>query len=281
MIDICTVVFEEEIPILKLQAQSIWQYCRNIGVRNIYVVLNDAETLAEKIDPAWWGDMASNVLVVPRTAFSTSYVENGWVSQQILKLLTASMSYNQFTMVLDAKTIFVRPMTLTDVLNDQGQLKVGQMDVFDVFRPAKDIVDNLLNIDLVKQAGPGGVPFFFHNDTVRFMISDISLLTRVSFPTWFQQQGRLTEFMLYSGYCQYKYGSLDVFYQSNNDFGRVVNVCHSEVDVFEQKLQSMNDPKTMTVSVHRKAWQQLSQQQRTGYRMFLIDKGIISAWELE
>ena len=80
MIDICTVVFEQELPILKIQAQSIHNHCRNIGIRNIYVVLNDYETLAEKIDPAWWGDLASSVLVVPRTTFSSTWVENGWVN---------------------------------------------------------------------------------------------------------------------------------------------------------------------------------------------------------
>ena len=112
MIDICTVVFEEEIPILRVQAESVGMFCQNIGVRNIYVVLNDVETLSEKIDPAWWGPLASHVLVVPRTAFSTQWVDDGWLSQQVWKLLTAAISYNHFTMVLDAKTILTKPMTV-------------------------------------------------------------------------------------------------------------------------------------------------------------------------
>jgi hypothetical protein len=280
MIDICTVVFESELPILKLQAQSVGQFCRSLGVRNIYVVLNDIETLAEKIDPGWWGPMANSVLVVPRTAFSAPWVDNGWVSQQALKLLTASMSYNQFTMVLDAKTIFVRPVTLADVFNDQGRLSVGQMAVFDVFKPAKNIVDQLFGIDLQHQAGPGGVPFFLHNDTVRFMITDVTLRTREPFPTWFQNQGMLTEFMLYSGYCQWKYGSLDVFYENTNSFGQIVNLCHNEVALFEHKMSQMHNANTVTVSIHRNAWSALSQEQRTQYRMYLIDRGIIAAWEL-
>lgn len=280
MIDICTVVFESEIPLLRLQAQSIHKYCHNLGVRNIYVVLNDYETIAEKIDPSWWGSMANSVLVVPRTAFSAPWGENGWVSQQVLKLLTASMSYNQFTMVLDAKTLFVKPVSLADIFNDQGQLRVGQMAVFPVFKPAKDIVDNLYGIDMQQQAGPGGVPFFLHNDTVRFMIADTVLRVKESFPIWFQRQGRLTEFMLYSGYCQFKYGSLDVFYERTNNFGGIVNVCHSEVAQFDQKLQQMMLNNTRTVSVHRQAWAELTEQQRTDYRMFLIDRGIHAAWEL-
>lgn len=281
MIDICTVVFEPEIPLLRLQAQSIAKYCYNLGIRNIYVVLNDYETVAEKIDPTWWGPMANSVLVVPRTAFSTPWVDNGWVSQQVLKLLTASMSYNQFTMVLDAKTLFVNAVSLADIFNDQGQLRVGQLPIFAVFGPAKDIVNNLYGIDMQQQAGPGGVPFFLHNDTVRFMIADTVLRVKESFPIWFQRQGRLTEFMLYSGYCQFKYGSLDVFYESTNNFGGIVNVCHSEVAEFDAKMEQMRQGNTRTVSVHTRAWPELSDQQRMAYQMFLIDRGIHAAWELK
>ena len=104
MIDICTVVFRDEIPVLKLQAQSVGMYAQNCGVRNVYVVLNDEETFVNDIDPRWWMGLAANVLVVPRTTFSAEWVPDGWVSQQLWKMLAASMSYNDFTMVLDAKT---------------------------------------------------------------------------------------------------------------------------------------------------------------------------------
>lgn len=280
MIDICTVVFEQELPILKIQAQSIHNYCRNIGIRNIYVVVNDHETLAEKIDPNWWGDLASSVLVVPRTAFSSAWVSNGWVSQQILKLLTASISYNVYTMVLDAKTIFVRPLQLDQLFTDKMQLTVGQLPVFDVFEPSKRIVNSVYDIDMTMQAGPGGVPFFFHNDSVRFLIADTSIRTRESFPTWFQRQGVLTEFMLYSGFCQWKYGSLDAFYNKTNTLGHIVNVCHSETAQFDAKFKTMQDSHTLTVSIHREAWAHLTAEQKTAYRMFLIDRGHFSAWEL-
>jgi hypothetical protein len=281
MIDICTVVFEQELPILKIQAQSIYNHCRNIGIRNIYVVLNDYETLAEKIDPAWWGDLASSVLVVPRTAFSSTWVENGWVSQQALKILTASISYNVYTMVLDAKTIFVRPLEISKLVNEQGQLTVGQLDIYDVFKPSKTIVDQLFDIDVTKQAGPGGVPFFFHNDTVRFMIADTTIKTRESFPTWFQRQGMLTEFILYSGFCQYKYGTLDHFYTKENKLGVYVNVCHTEVDQIDQKLKMMHNQHTLTVSIHRNAWTKMSPEQKTTFKMLLIDRGQSVAWDLE
>ena len=70
MIDIVTVVFEQELSVLRLQAQSIELYCQDIGVKSIYVIVNDADSLAAQIDPAWWGNMSSLVRIVPRSQFA-------------------------------------------------------------------------------------------------------------------------------------------------------------------------------------------------------------------
>jgi hypothetical protein len=280
MIDICTVVFEQELDILRLQAASIEKYCSQIGIRNIYILLNDVDTVAQKIDPAWWGEMAPHVLVIPRTTFSAPWIENGWVTQQLYKLLTASLSYNTYTMVLDAKTIFVRELDTHALITSNGQLTVGQLPVYSVFKPAKDIVDQLFDIDLQTQVGPGGVPFFFNNDLVRCMIAEVTLKTQQSFAEWFQKQGTLTEFMLYSAYIQYKFGSFDPLITTENTLGQVVNLCHTEVARFDSKLTEMKQPNTLTVSIHRNAWGELDQEQRNQYRMLLIDRGITPAYKL-
>lgn len=278
MIDLCTVVFRQELAVLRLQAQSIALYCQNLGIRNIYVVVNDDETLVNDIDPAWWGELAPLVLVVPRTAFSTPWVDNGWLTQQLWKLLVPAMSYNTCTMVLDAKTIFVKPVALTDVINETGRIATGTMPLYEVFEPAKKIVDQTYNIDLQKQIGPGGVPFVFHNNTVRSMIADTANLVQSNFPEWFQSQGRLTEFVLYSGYVQYRYHSLHKLYTEQNTALRPVNLCHSEITSTDRKLNEMT--LATTVSIHRNAWDQLTPEQQQQYRNLLIDRGITEAWNL-
>ena len=281
MIDICTVVFEPEIEVLKLQAQSLDLYCGRIGVRNIYVVVNDGDDLGKMIDPAWWGHLASHVLVVPRTAFSTPWISNGWVTQQLWKILAASMSYNTWTMVLDAKTVFVRELTLDTVIDDQGRVAVGYLPVYPVFEPAKHIVNQLFDIDLTQQIGPGGVPFFFHNDTIRFMIADVTLQTRQQFPRWFQDQGVLTEFMLYSGYVQHKYAQAHSLVNPENRFGPVINICHSQQAQFDEIITNMKSHRPLTVSVHRGAWQQATPEQKMAYKFFLIDHGILAVYDHE
>jgi hypothetical protein len=276
MIDIVTVVFDAEIPVLKLQAQSIDLYCRKIGVRNIYVVINDHDSVAEQIDPTWWGELADCVTILPRRIFSTEFVSNGWVSQQVLKILAASVSYNIWSMVLDAKTIFVRELKLQEIIDSNGQIQVGCMPIYPVFDASCKIVNQTYNIDLKTQLGPGGVPHFFHNSTVRHMIADTELIVKKSFPLWFQECGMLTEFILYAGYLQYKFGTKNLLYSSHNNIFPC-NICHSEIDMFDQKLISAQARFTHTVSIHRNAWKQITLGQRQQYRDLLIQRGISKA----
>lgn len=280
MIDIATVVHKQDIPTLKLQAQSIELYCQHIGLRTIYVIINDeTDDITEPIDYTWWGSLAPHVMVLPRTAFSSRWVEDGWVSQQAYKMLSASMSYNTYTMVLDAKTVFVKPLTIGDLVAQDGRLCVGRVPVYPVFDRSRQITEQCFGITLDQQLGPGGVPFFFHNDTVRFMIAETTFRTHSSFPEWFQSQGMLTEFIFYSGYVKHRYGSLDKLYSTERGI-HPVNVCHSEVARFDHKLQEMMQPETTTVSVHRRAWRELTEQQRFQYRQFLIERGVLQAWDM-
>jgi hypothetical protein len=132
----------------------------------------------------------------------------------------------------------------------------------------------LFGIDLKKQLGPGGVPFIMHNATVRSMISEVENRTGQYFADYFQQQGRLTEFILYSGYLEYRYGGFDTLYSQNFRMHNT-NVCHSEVAMFDQKFTTMNQPKTLTVSIHRNAWTQLTEQQQQKYKTLLAQRGIL------
>jgi len=279
MIDLATVVFQDELPVIRLQAQSIELYCQDIGIRNIYVIVNDDQGTQNQIDIKWWGSLANKVTIIPRSAFGTQFVENGWVSQQVLKLLAASMSYNTWTMILDAKSIFVNKIKLTDIIDQDGRARIGTMDIFPVFEPARLCINQTYNINLQQQLRPGGVPFLFQNDVVRSLIGETALLVKNKFPLWFQEQGIVTEFMLYAGYLQYKFKGFDTFYNLKHNI-QSANLCHSEVEQFDRKIRQMKDQNTIAVSLHRNAWKQLSHDQKQQYQDFLIKRGITTACDL-
>jgi len=282
MIDIATVVMREELPMLRLQAESIARHAHSIGTRNIYVVVNDDDAVVREIDAAWWGHMAGQVLVIPRTAFSSPWVEDGWLSQQVWKILTAAMSYNLFTMIMDAKTILTRTLDPAWLFSPEGKVRTGaDFPIYDVFRPSQEIIENLFEIEMAHQIGPGGVPFFFHNDTVRFMIADITFRTMTSFPKWFQDQGRVTEFMLYSGYVQKRYGSLGSIYAERAPEMDPINLCHSDSRTFEAFIADAEQRDGVSIGIHRRRWAAMPEAERQQYRLFLIDRGITSAWDLQ
>jgi hypothetical protein len=207
-------------------------------------------------------------------------VANGWISQQVLKLMAASISYNTYSMILDAKTIFVRRLDPKTIVDSAGRIQTGIMPLYSVFAPAKKIVDELFDMDLQRQVGPGGVPCIVHNDTVRMMIAEVTLRTKTSFPIWFQSQGVLTEFVLYSAFVQHLCGDIGILYDQHNHLGSIVNVAHNETDSWLIKINQMRKGETLTVSVHRGAWEQLTAPQRQEYRDLLTQRGVQAAADL-
>ena len=269
MIDICTVVFDAELEVLKLQARSIELYCQRIGLKNIFVMVNDLST----VDPAWYGTFADRVRVVPRAKFGCAWSDNGWVSQQVLKILGAAMSDNAWCMIVDAKTLFVRPVELEQVLVN-GCAATGSMPIYPVFGASLNITNKLFDIDLPAQLGPGGVPFFVEPSLTRELITEVELRTGQDFSDYFQQQGMLTEFILYSGYVWYRDQSFNKRYHTQSNI-YPANLCHSETGIFDSKFTAMNRAQTLTVSIHRNAWSKLNNEQQQQYHTLLAERGIL------
>ena len=184
MIDLITVVFQDELATLKTQAQSIAVYGQELDT--IFVIINEDTGLGSKIDRTWWGRYQDRVQVVSRQAFGTVWCDNGWVSQQVLKLMASTISSNEWSIVLDAKTFFVDNIPVL-----AHKPAVGKLPIVSVFETSCQIVNNLFNINLTSVLGPGGVPFVFNNPQTREMINWIESHTQQPFVEWFENQGCL------------------------------------------------------------------------------------------
>lgn len=277
MIDLCTVVFRDELSVLRVQAQSVDLYCTGLDPRNIFVIVNDEPSRVADIDPTWWGGLADRVRVLPREVFGCDWVDNGWVSQQAQKLLAPTLSWQTWTLCLDAKTIPVRALTHDLLLDAQSRARVGRCPIYPVFEASQTMCEQFWDIAMTEQLGPGGVPFMFHNETVRDMVSMAQKRLDQPWPAWFQAQGRLTEFMFYSAAVQHLYGDTCWLYAPESSINPL-NICHSEVAGFDRKW-AQRDTAT-TVSIHRRAWPQLTPEQQQSYRDFLIQHGITQAENL-
>jgi hypothetical protein len=271
--DLVTVVFAEELPVLKVQAQSIEKYCGKLNIGKIIVVVNDNEDV--QVDTNWYGKHKDRVVVINRSKYG-NFNCDGWVSQQILKIFGSAEGSSKWSIVLDAKTIFVSTIDPTVIFDVGGRIRSGSIPIYPVFYPSKKLVEELFDIEINEVIGPSGVPFFFHNQTVREMIIDIESRSNQTFSQYFQDKGMITEFMLYSAYVKHRYGPVNHLYGGYFDY-KVVNVCHSEVAVFDEKFKDMHHDNVLTVSVHRNAWKHLSQQQQQDYRNLLLEKKLESS----
>lgn len=275
MIDIVTVVFGEEIPILACQAQSLDLYCQDIGLQKIYVMVNEPD-LADKIDITWWGSLSAKVQIIPQEQFNVKWIDNGWLTQQLLKMYGSALSQNQWSMVLDAKTVLTKKFTLDHLLTGQGQIRLGWFPTIGVFEPAQRIANRLFGTDNHLTLELGGVPFFFHNASMRDMIEHIETLVEKDFGAWFLDQGMLTEFVLYSTWISLDAVRKDLYKFANPNHLRICHICHSTADQFDRILSDHNAD-IHTLSIHRKAWSGLTIDQKLSFQQKLLDRGISRA----
>jgi hypothetical protein len=120
----------------------------------------------------------------------------------------------------------------------------------------------------------------FKNDIIRDMLVEIKSRTGKEFSDWFQEQGMVTEYLLYVGYNLYLYGSMDKFYSLTYPYG-VANLCHSQTGIITEKLMEMQEPHRLTISVHRRAWAVMTQEQREAYKTILINRNITTAQDIK
>jgi hypothetical protein len=266
------VVFRDEIPLLRVQAQSINQYIQSNEIGTITVVVNDTEDVVDLVDVSWYNH--PNVNVVHYSKWNYKCRVNGWESQQLCKLLAASEASSPWSLVLDSKTWFIKPFVVAEFFDQYGLPKVGRCPVIPVFKSSQEYVEQLFDVKMDTVVGPHGVPFLFHTETTKELIE-----SQIDFPDFFQTAVRyphlIIEFHLYSAFVIKKYGSLDAIY-STRRYYTPVNIATFEIKDFDEKFESMKEYNVSTVSVHRNVYPELSESQRQKWVDFLVEKQVLT-----
>lgn len=274
-IDILVVAFEKEIPLLKLQAQSIHLYVLPQDVNSITVIWNDHGD--PPIDTAWWGQHKHKVNI---KKFDIKI--QGWYSQQLCKLLAAAESTIEWTMVLDCKAILINLLDLNRLISPDNKIYSKSLDIDPTFAREKRFVENLFNVQNIKCFYPGGVVFYLHSSTVRSLIADVEQLTQTNFINFFQTHSYdVAEYILYSGYVYYKFANTNELYVPSDNLYIYSNISHYEVYRFEEKYQETEKfgLSTLSFALHRGAYQQLTDYQKEQWLDLLLRKKIICSVE--
>ena len=64
MIDILTVVFQQELYYLEIQARSIEQYIDSDKIGKIFVIVNDEDSVCSAVNVNWWGRNSHKVNII-------------------------------------------------------------------------------------------------------------------------------------------------------------------------------------------------------------------------
>jgi hypothetical protein len=172
-LDLVTVVFGEELPLLALQARSVARFVEAADIGRILVVVNDVHedrvaAAVEALRPLY-GPLADRLEVVRPDALASArkwgaaqraalwYVRHGrgpimrrlprrdrlasgwrgnpgWSMQQAEKLLVANLLTAPYAVILDAKNYFVAPVGLDTFVAKDGRARTRWVAVEDLQR---------------------------------------------------------------------------------------------------------------------------------------------------
>ena len=275
MFDFITVVFQVELPLLEIQARSLDLYVPPADVNQITVVVNDNDYVAELVNPEWWGQHSTKVVI--KTTSEYDLLGTGWESQQLLKLLEASQSKTTWAFVLDAKTWFIKEFNQAKLFSQSGKPWSGSVPGKpDVFVEARAFVENYYNIKMPEIVGPNGVPFMFHTETVREMINEIPNFVKF-FETNVRGPNFLTEFFLYSGFVTKKYGNINELYGTSHTYLYPMNVATTEADNFAELFNKIKKHQAvLTASIHRGVYSKISHENLLTWVKFLQERNLIN-----
>lgn len=270
MFDFITVVFRDELPLLEIQARSLDLYVKEVD--QITIVVNDTEAVADYINPEWWGQHSDKVVV----KIANQYNISGWESQQLLKLQAAANSNSIWSVVLDAKTWFIKELEVNRLFANNRPYVGSVPGKPNVFVQARAFVEQYYNIQMPKVIGPNGVPYLFHTATVKEMTAEFNNFAEF-FQTNVQGPNFLTEFFLYSGYVIKRYGSIEELYNTTHNYLFPVNISANEAGEFDTIFNNIKRyPKSvLTASIHRNAYRNLTQEQLLTWVLFLEERHLI------
>lgn len=278
-LDLVMPVFAEETYLLKTQARSLDLRFKPEHLNEIRVMINDDRPV--EIDVSWWGKHADKVRLITRedVGFVPRRRLNGWQTQQSMKLLGVRDSTADWAMVLDSKTWFVRDYNHGIFFHNNHARCNGMNErhMHKYYIPGKQLIERLLGIQTSMSISPHGVPNLMRPEIVRDMFEEISSITGKDFIDWFQENQDtnepVTEFVCHSVYYCYRFKHLLTHY-TNAQTWACHNLADFQVNLFDKWYAGLQEPNTVTASLHPRAKKLLSDEQIALWEQFIEKKGL-------
>jgi hypothetical protein len=253
-----TVVFEDELPLLQLQAASLRKFIAASMVETIVLIANSHDArfvrrLRECVQ--WYGHLAPLVVILDLNDFPRLPRTVGWFSQQLLKLLVARHVRTERYVVLDPKTHLIAP--LTDAFLEHRDGRANMMDypyTTHTLRPYLERTLRYLHLDpdqYVQKFPFSAPPFIIYTDVANDLIKSISQASGRTFEEEFINQ-KLTEFFLYSAWVVKKFGSIEKLYSYSKLYSPTIWEHKVEISQIKEEL-AHGAGRSPFINIHRRS----------------------------
>lgn len=279
-IDFLTVVFDPEIDLLVTQGKSMDLYFDDKDVGTIFVMINDEDRVAEKVNPSWWGKHSKKVCILTRTAVNYHPPQKigGWETQQVMKILGSARSQADWCIVVDSKTWFVRQYDHSEWFDSRDRAKCWLQPFPDFFYQGAAMTAELLGAKEVKAIWPSGVPHFMVPKIVRNMLDYFQTKFGSSFVDVYHNNcffpNAMTEFGTYDLFVLAQ-DLYDIYYVSHFHLGGVINnLADWQAEEFDQWFNFALSSKPWTMSIKPAALPLLTPEQKERWYNFLRERGL-------
>lgn len=267
-IDIVTCVYEQELGMLALQAQSLAKFLDEKIVNKIYVIVNDMNgdlvrlKILQRIKPLYL-HLAGRVEVIDASKLiDLKPNDNGWVTQQVLKLKIATLSTTDIYLLLDAKNHLTKKLSESDLFAADGKPKVFWQAIGAAWNHRRCYLSNFFDLpspDLSEKTLPVITPYLMHRQIVLDMVAFVEEKTEKNISALFREHPHdVSEFLLYFFYLK-KNHDISSLYSSGAPFGTVI--WHSSLELIADRVSQALNGDSLFFAVHSKALKILSEEE--------------------
>jgi len=310
LLDFVTVVYSRDYPLLELQARSFERFVDPALVSAIHIVLNDRHeaALRRSLEPilAAYGALRPRVNVVsgddlllgpsaghPGSLRDRVLIENryrlpfirksgwrgnnGYRMQQVLKLGAARVAGTDRMVILDAKNLFLRPVSYSDFFAESGAARVRFIPVESDFhrnwlRESLDVLDvRQPDFSLIRTT-TFSTPFPVRRSLVLALLEDINRRYG-SVQALFASRRRPSEFMLLNALCMKGGDGYGPWFEPSDPLNIGLWPAYAPEQLAELVSQ-LGDPSALSLGLHNRDIAKLAPELRARLFDALARRGI-------
>ncbi len=296
MLSFITVVYGRELGLLELQARSFSQFVPASLVQEIVVILNDLnlDKLRKKVEliRSAYGPHADKLRILDpdellkhkrkiglsaRVKLISPWLlgrrpraggwrgHKGWLTQQALKLSAARFVCANYSVILDAKNIWLAPMEITDFVANDGRAFANYFMGYAGKNQQAWFPPSLAAVGMpedtpIDRTTSFLTPFVVPTEILLGCIYEIEKVRGSVAAAFLLYKPNPTEFFTINAYILKSYGHFDAIFSEGLEPGIVLSAKTSE-ESFNQILDAIDARESKHLALHSGAWRRFDQAQ--------------------